>query len=120
MDVEAAQRFCERWLAAWTGGAARVDELLAYYSPDAFYADPARPGGVRGRDELRSHLHKLLEKYPSWRWEALEVFSTPRGFNLKWRVTLDQRCAHGLDIVEMGDGRITRNEVYFDPRAVFG
>ena len=83
MDVEAAERFCERWLAAWTGGAARVDELLAFYSPDAFYADPAQPGGLRGSDELRLYLRKLLERYPSWSWEALEIFSTPKGFYLE-------------------------------------
>ena len=73
MTPEEARRFAERWLPAWTGN---DPELLAsFYADDAFYCDPAIPGGVSGREE-------------------------------------------GVCTVQMRDGLIARNEVYFDRTAL--
>ena len=47
MELKAAQELCGRWLAAWTGN--RPDVLIDFYSSDAFYSDPARWAGLRGR-----------------------------------------------------------------------
>ncbi|MBI2519719.1 MAG: nuclear transport factor 2 family protein [Bdellovibrio sp.] len=98
---------------AWSGN--RPDFLLSFYSENAYYQDPAHPNGLRGHHEILSYFKKLLAKNPNWRWECQEIFSTEKGFTLKW-------CAHipglnpiiGLDIVEITDNQITRNEVYFD------
>jgi hypothetical protein len=115
-----AADFCRRWLSAWTGGAERVDELLSYYSIDAKYVDPARPNGLSGYAELRPYFERLLGRYPQWTWTAIEIWPTEIGFTLKWRACLDARSCHGLDLVEIADGRIKRNEVYFDPGQLFG
>ena len=108
--------FCSRWLGAWTGN--RPEELMGYYAEDAFYLDPARPEGLKGRERMLPYFKKLLAANPEWRWRAVEVFPTDRGFTLKWEAQVPVRdrtlAIRGLDIVEIKDGKITRNEVYFD------
>jgi len=112
------REFIESWLAAWTGGEASVERLLSFYTPNARYDDPA-VADLRGTEALRGYFTKLLRRYPAWRWEALEILPTESGCVLKWKATLDDRATTGLDIVELRDGLIDRNEVYFDPSKLF-
>jgi steroid delta-isomerase-like uncharacterized protein len=116
MEREAATTFSKHWLAAWTGN--RPDDLLAFYAEDAFYSDPGRRDGVRGHAALRRYFTRLLAHFPDWAWEPEEVIPTDAGFTLKWRATIpfggEVIVETGLDIVEVCDGKITRNEVYFD------
>lgn len=116
-DRESAEAFCRRWLAAWTGN--RPQALVEFYAEDCYYQDPGRPEGLRGHAQLRPYFDKLLARFPDWVWEPVEVFPNQRGFCLKWQATIpmgsERRTAVGLDIVEVADGKITRNEVYFDP-----
>ena len=110
------QVFCRKWLDTWTGN--RPSALLECYTEDAFYLDPANPAGLRGRDELSQYFEKLLSRNPDWRWEAVEIFNTEKGFTLKWKATIPVKdtklTLYGLDIVEMQGQQISRNEVYFD------
>lgn len=108
--------FCDRWLAAWSGN--RPTELLEYYTEDAWYADPGVPDGLQGRNPLLRYLTKLLKRYPDWSWRRSELYPTPKGFVLKWQATIPRdggtiQCA-GMDLVELRDGKISRNEVYFN------
>lgn len=116
MRHDEALAFCREWLAAWTGN--EPDRLLRYYAEDAAYRDPARPAGLQGHAEMRSYFAKLLAANPTWIWKPLEVIPTERGFCLKWQATVPQGdrtiVETGLDLVELTDGKITRNEVYFD------
>ncbi|MCB1152309.1 MAG: nuclear transport factor 2 family protein [Deltaproteobacteria bacterium] len=111
-----AEAFCARWLPAWTGN--RPEALLEFYARDAYYADPAVPDGLRGREAMAAYFAKLLAANPRWIWETQEVHCTPRGFTLKWHARIPTPGGvleqDGLDIVEIADGVITRNEVYFD------
>jgi hypothetical protein len=109
--------FCDEWLAAWTGN--QPDKLLAFYTESAFYRDPAKPNGLKGHSELLPYFTRLLAKNPDWAWKALEILPTEIGFVLKWEATIPVGgrviVETGLDIVELKDGRISRNEVYFNP-----
>ena len=120
MTQQDALAFCERWLAAWTGN--QPDALLAFYAEDALYRDPAFPGGLQGYTALRPYFTKLLAANPEWVWKAVEAHQTPQGFTLKWHARIPTPSGtveeDGLDIVELADGRITRNEVYFDRAAL--
>ncbi|HLS81255.1 MAG TPA: nuclear transport factor 2 family protein [Steroidobacter sp.] len=61
-----ARAFADRWLPAWSGN---TPELLAsFYSDDAFYLDPAIPGGVRGKAALLAYFRTLLRYNPKWVW----------------------------------------------------
>ncbi len=110
--------FCTTWLKAWTGN--NPDHLLTFYTDDAFYSDPAKPQGITSREGLRHYFQKLLAKNPHWVWEAEEIFPTEKGFILKWQATIPNNLKtiikNGMDIVELKDGKICRNEVYFDPQ----
>ncbi|MCW3126329.1 MAG: hypothetical protein JWO03_1987 [Bacteroidetes bacterium] len=108
--------FCDKWLGSWTGN--RPAQLMAFYTDDAFYSDPAYPAGIRGRELMVPYFEKLLSRNPDWKWEAVEIFNTAGGFTLKWKATIPVRDKEliilGLDIVEMKGELISRNEVYFD------
>jgi steroid delta-isomerase-like uncharacterized protein len=116
MEYDQAKEFCERWLSAWTGN--RPDYLISFYADDAFYSDPYLPQGLKGKEELLAYLIKLIAVYPEWKYDPVEIFPTEKGFILKWRVFLpvqnDTVVDYGMDIVEISEGKIKRNEVYFD------
>ena len=108
--------FCTNWLNSWTGN--RPDLLLSFYSEDAFYSDPATRQGLKGHEQLLSYFTKLLKYNPNWKWKIVEIIETGKGFTLKWEATIpvgDKNIIEqGLDIVELENGKISRNEVYFD------
>lgn len=110
------QLFCKEWLDTWTGN--RPQELLKFYHPDAFYADPSKRQGLKGHAQLLPYFQKLLSLNPSWKWEMMELFLTDKGFTLKWKAVIPVGNSYleeiGLDIVEIENGLISRNEVYFD------
>jgi steroid delta-isomerase-like uncharacterized protein len=116
--MDRTRSFLRRWLAAWTGN--RPDELLCFYAEDVLYRDPAHPRGLRGKPALRSYLKKLLARYPDWVWELREVVGDREACAVKWKATVptgdDRVTIEGLDLVEIRDDLIVRNEVYFDPR----
>ncbi len=60
----AARAFADRWLPAWSGN--RPEHLASFYSFDAFYRDPAVPGGRHGRSELLQYFRALLARNPDW------------------------------------------------------
>jgi hypothetical protein len=116
MDKQQALTFCRSWLKAWTGN--KPEELITFYAEDAFYRDPVKPKGLRGRSELLMYFRSLLKHNPSWIWEADEIFTIEGGFVLRWRASIPAGRIvireSGLDIVLVENGLITRNEVYFD------
>ena len=108
--------FCGRWLSAWEGN--RPDSLIEFYSDDALYTDPANKEGLTGRDQIFPYFKKLLGANPNWKWQLIQVFPTDVGFIAKWKATIpigtEVITEYGMDIVDVEQGRITRNEVYFD------
>lgn len=59
-----------------------------------------------------------MQRNPNWKWTIEEIFSTEKGFTLKWKAEipfeLENLIIYGLDIVEVTNDKISRNEVYFD------
>ena len=108
--------FCGRWLRAWEGN--NPEDLIQFYSEDALYIDPANKDGLKGRNRILLYFKKLLAANPNWKWEAIELFPTELGFVVKWKASIpvgrETITEFGMDIVDMEQGRITRNEVYFD------
>jgi len=120
LATTAMVELCDRWLESWTGG--ESERLLSFFAEDATYRDPAHPGGLQGHAELGPYFSALLQHNPDWTWRRVEFIPTGTGFTLKWRATIPvgESVLHeeGLDIVEVRDGKITRNEVYFDRAAL--
>lgn len=107
-------QFVTEWLASWTGG--NSEKILTFYHDDIFYRDPAHPQGISGKANFKKYLDKLLAKYPDWKWEVVSLEEGVNGrFYLKWRATILDFQEEGMDLIEMKDGLISINEVYFDP-----
>ena len=64
MTQEEAREFTNRWLPKWTGN--KPDELIAFYADDAFFLDPGRPQGIRGKEELFAYFTKVLSNNTTW------------------------------------------------------
>lgn len=115
-----ALQFCQRWLPLWTGN--QPERLVEVYSEDVFYRDPAKPDGIQGKADLLSYLRKLLAAFPDWVWEADDVFPIDGGFALRWKATIPVGNSvvqeTGMDLVLVRDGKVIRNEVYFDRAAL--
>jgi hypothetical protein len=48
LDAEHARAFAAVWLPAWSGN--RPQDLIAFYTDDAYYSDPGVPAGLRGHE----------------------------------------------------------------------
>jgi steroid delta-isomerase-like uncharacterized protein len=120
LDADAARAFAERWLPAWTGN--DPERLASFYAEDAFYSDPAIPEGVQGRDALTAYFRRLLASNPDWIWEHEGSIALEGGFVNRWRATIPagdgQIVCRGVCTVQLRDGQIARNEVFFDRTAL--
>ncbi len=122
-SVDQARNFAERWLPAWSGN--DPDRLASFYSEDAFYLDPGIPEGVMGKVALLNYFRKLLAFNPAWIWRQIEGIPMEEGFLNKWHAsipvgdrTLD---VVGVCLVQLDEeGKIRRNEVYFDRSELLG
>jgi hypothetical protein len=116
MNTGQLTKFCDEWLEAWTGNS--PDKLIGFYSSDAIYSDPSVHERLEGHGHILPHFRKLLARNPTWVWTREELFVTEKGFTLKWKARIPVGDAeiveYGLDIVEIADSKIARNEVYFD------
>ena len=108
--------FCQNWLTSWTGN--NPEKLISFYSKTAYYQDPANPKGLKGHDRIFPYFKKLLAANPKWIWRMTEAYPTEKGFILKWKATIpvksEEITEYGMDIIELEDDKIIRNEVYFD------
>ena len=115
-DAEQARAFAAIWLPAWSGN--RPEYLASFYTDDAYYADPAIPSGVRGRDALLAYFTKLLSHNPNWVWTHRGSIPIKDGFLNQWHasVPVGSRTIEvdGVCTAQIRDGRIYSNEVFFD------
>jgi uncharacterized protein (TIGR02246 family) len=125
IDLAEALRLSEAILAAWNEQ--DVEKVLAWYTEDCVYLDPNTRGPVVGREALRRYLTKLFAR---WRmhWSRREAFLLADGVSTAflWRAELTPAAGgktatiEGMDLALVRDGRLYRNEVYFDRAALFG
>jgi hypothetical protein len=120
LDEREAAAFANRWLPAWTGN--RPALLASFYTDDAFYADPAIPAGVRGRAALLGYFTRLLGRFPDWVWTHRGSLPLADGFLNKWHATIpvgaDIVEVDGVCTVQLREGLIYSNEVFFDRSAL--
>jgi hypothetical protein len=120
LDANAARAFAERWLPAWTGD--RPELLVSFYTEDTCYSDPQVPQGLRGRDALLGYFRKLLAANPDWIWTQRRSLPLENGFLNFWHASIPvgDRVLEidGVCSVELRDGRIAENHVYFDRSAL--
>ena len=117
-----AKAFADRWLPAWTGN--DPERLAAFYTDDAFYSDPAIPFGVRGKDQLVAYFRILLARNPTWVWTHRGSIPMDHGFLNFWHASIPagRRTVEtdGVCTVQLRDGLIYANQVFFDLSALRG
>lgn len=116
MTREEGVAFADRWLPAWTGN--DPERLASFYTEDAFYSDPAVPAGIEGKPALIRYFSALLARFPDWEWSNVDAIPLAGGFLNVWRARIpiggDPLECEGVCTVQLRDGLIERNRVYFD------
>jgi len=125
MDVEEARRLTEAILSAWNRQ--DVEGVLACYTEDCVYLDPNTRGPVVGHEALRRYLSRLFQQW-KMHWSLREFFLLEDGSGgaFLWHAQLTPASGgktaeiDGMDLVAVREGKLSRNEVYFDRMALFG
>lgn len=116
MTAEEARAFAERWLPAWSGN--RPELLASFYSEDAVYSDPVVPDGVRGNEAILQYFTRLLARNPDWVWTHRGSIPMEDGFLNRWHASIpaggETVSAEGVCTVQLRDGLIYANHVFFD------
>ena len=121
LSADDARQFAQSWLPAWSGN--DPERLASFYADDAFYLDPSVPAGIRGKTALLEYFRKLLAYNPAWVWSQIEGIPMQDGFLNKWHAKIPVGDTMieviGVCLVQLdADGKIRRNEVYFDRSAL--
>jgi len=121
-DSAQAAMFAAAWLPAWSGNDPR--RLASFYTHDTLYSDPQVPEGLCGRGALTAYLERLLARYPDWVWTQTASTAMRDGFVNFWQATIpldrSELLLAGVCLVELRDGLIARNQVFFDRSPLLG
>jgi steroid delta-isomerase-like uncharacterized protein len=85
-------------------------------------------GDLRVPDEYRAYFKEIFDSFPDLRYEVLQMLTEGNKVAVHWRMSGTFTGApyqglqpngrsgdiKGIDIVEFADGKIVRNDVYFD------
>jgi hypothetical protein len=117
MTTEEAREFTDRWLPCWTGN--KPEKLLEFYADDAFFLDPGRPTGIKGKNQLTIYFTKVLGHNPTWIWTQIEPIPLEGGFmnRLEARIPVGDKIVEcsALCFLQFNErGKVKRNEIYFD------
>jgi ketosteroid isomerase-like protein len=111
MDHKAAQQFAREWYAAWN--AHDLERILNHYADEVEMASPLvslltgeADGRIVGKEALRAYFTAGLEKYPSLRFEPLELFVEVNSLVLHYVSANGQAAAEVVFLDE--DGKIAR------------
>jgi steroid delta-isomerase-like uncharacterized protein len=119
----------EEWLAAFNAG--DPDQLLALYTDDALWEEPAIGLAALGPDEIRAHLERLFTAAPDIGYAVTSSVVAGDGAVVEWVATgtysadfpglppaAGQHFSfRGASVFEMTDGKIQRYTEYWDAYA---
>jgi ketosteroid isomerase-like protein len=124
MEKEEVLMLAERFLSAWNSQ--DVESVLSCYTKDCIYLDPNTRGPVEGHESLRKYLSKLFQDWKMhWALREYFLFEDKQGGAFLWHAKLTPAGGgktfeiDGMDLILTRDGRMRRNEVYFDRFALF-
>ncbi len=120
-----ARAFCDKWLPNLVGGESSLNKLMTFYSENAVYEDPNVPEGLKGKPAVSDFLRTLLKKYPAWKFEIVSLYPTRKGFVLQYTGSIPVENGkviknfRGIDIIELENGKIAKQQGYYDRHVFF-
>jgi ketosteroid isomerase-like protein len=124
IDVDEALRLSDIILSAWNEQ--DVEKVISCYTEDCIYLDPNTRGPVVGHDALRRYLTRLFQRWRMhWTRREFFTFADGSGTAFLWQAQLTPASGgktaeiDGMDLALVRDGKLCRNEVYFDRMALF-
>ena len=123
MDIDELYAISKPLIEAWNDQ--DVVRVVACYTDDLIYVDPNTRGAVEGPDALTHYLTKLFSRW-QMHWSVKETFplADTDGAAGLWRASFrvpggeESVEVDGMDLVLVEEGRVKRNEVYFDRAAL--
>jgi len=111
VDAELAQRFAEPWYAAWNRH--DLNAILEYYTDDVELVAPlvsklagSAGGRLVGKKALRAYFAAGLERFPSLRFEPLDLLVGVESLVLRY---LGPTGVEAAEVVFLNaDGKVTR------------
>lgn len=89
-SAERGRQLAEEWVAAWN--AHDLDAIMALYAPDVVFQTPTiidtlgiPDGRVTGRQELREHFARGLERLPDLHFDLDQVYVGVRSLAITYR-----------------------------------
>lgn len=99
-----------------------AEHLLACYAETFQFIDAAFKQHITEREELKEHFQRLFA-LPSVRFTEIKVFEGQEWAAVEWvwwgsaRVSGHTFRIPGVSVIELVDGKIKRETIYYDPRA---
>ncbi len=125
MDAERVKSLAEATLSAWNRQ--DVDGVVSCYTEDCVYLDPNTRGPVQGREAFHRYLSRLFQRWKMhWSLREFFLFEGGNGVAFLWHAQLTPASGgktaeiDGMDLAVVREGKLSRNEVYFDRMALFG
>jgi len=119
MDSKQVSEYVDRFLDAWNSN--DPETVANCYTGDVHYRDPNTRGDLHGGDALRRYLDKLLSIWDmEWQCKESFLFGEEEGGAFLWHAVIRKKGdseeieLDGMDLIVLRDGKIARNEVYFD------
>lgn len=119
MEQAQITAFAEKFLSAWN--TQEINRVLECYSDGLCYRDPGTAEPIHGSEAFQTYLGKLFAKWTMhWAFREGYPLAGQDGCVLLWHARFQKtgksECVEvdGMDLVLLRDGKIIRNEVYFD------
>jgi steroid delta-isomerase-like uncharacterized protein len=98
-----------------------VDKILSAYAENFLFEDRAAGEAIQDRSALRAYFQKLFT-FPGVRFSDIRVFDGDDFAALEWtwsgvkRITGEPFHVRGASVIELYQGKICRETIYYDPR----
>ncbi len=110
----------DRWLEAWN--AHDLDAILDLYAEEIDFASPTvaalggdKEGRISGREELRAHFARGLERFPALAFTEEALLTGTGGYALIYRREDGARVVESVELNEKGDA-IRARAFYENPQ----
>ncbi len=100
-----------------------VDLILSAYAEDFLFEDPSAEQNIQDKTSLRSYFQSLFS-LPKACFSDIHIFDGGDFAAIEWtwsgvrRTTGEPFRVRGASVIELSEGKIRRETIYYDPKPV--